>query len=293
MKYFFKIILFLTAFLFLDCIALTERTGRFLDGTASAEKTLAIYRTSDENFIELLIVENKDAEKSILITLKNYPMIKFRGTFPNEEGIIFLTSLEYLAGNTHGWNEFTLQMLGIGKLHIDNNAILENIEDIECVEISKGRIHRYDTRITGDEALTALRNRRERITSLCEWMNEQAASRAANRAAPSLAAKAPTPDQIIEEFSKYWKPILFPETVSRKKRPAEWQSYGIDTQRSEDINWNTGYTENVFPQELWQIRNSGTLLRDWEEALYWIYYEYEWKNIINMFSNQINFEKIK
>jgi hypothetical protein len=31
----------------------------------------------------------------------------------------------------------------------------------------------------------------------------------------------------------------------------------------------------LFPEELREVRNSATMLRDWEEALDWIYNEYE------------------
>ena len=95
-------------------------------------------------------------------------MIKFRGTYPGEDGLFFINSIEYLAGNTFGWNEFTLDTIGTGNFSLNDGILI--IEDIEFVQISKGRIHRYDTRIIGDEALSALRNRYERIYALTDWM---------------------------------------------------------------------------------------------------------------------------
>jgi len=91
--------------------------------------------------------------------------------------------------------------------------------------------------------------------------------------------KAAPKDMDIEKFEKYWKPVLFPELVSRKYRPAGWQQENDQWNRAESINWNKTYTERLFPEELWEIRNSGTMLRDWEEALDWIYNEYEWDRI--------------
>jgi len=159
----------------------------------------------------------------------------------------------------------------------DTYATLSVQNEIDPVQISAARIHRYDTRITRDEALTSLRNRRERIISLCEWMNAQY-----------------VPIEINESnFESYWKPILFPEIVSKKKRPDNWLLEGDKRVRAEDIRWNTGYTERVFPEELWNVRNSGTLLRDWEEALSWIYLEYKWDNIKEILSREITLKKIK
>jgi hypothetical protein len=75
--------------------------------------------------------------------------------------------------------------------------------------------------------------------------------------------------------------------VSKRKRPSGWKQEGDKLVMTDDIKWNTDYTQRLFPEELWPVRNSGTMLRDWEEALAWIYLEYEWKNIKDMLSNQI------
>jgi hypothetical protein len=152
-----------------------------------------------------------------------------------------------------------------------------SINEIETIQITHGRIHRYDTRIIGNDALTSLRNRHERLSALVEWM---------------LTLNGPE-NQDIKNFEKHWGPILFPERVTRRNRPAGWQQDGDKYQRAEDIRWNTGYTERLLPEELWPVRNTGTLLRDWEETLFWIYLKYEWGNIKEMLSQNINLQKIK
>ena len=285
--------------LFSGCLSVIEKTGQFIDGSMFAEKRVALYRTfkNDVNQaeMEISVVEKKggaakadtdiengaSSAQSIIITISKFPMIKFRGSYPDETGSFYLTSLEYLAGSTHGWNEFTLDLLGTGSLFLEKSAYYTSTfqitEEIEPVQITAGRIQRYDTRLTGAEALAGLRNRRERVAALVEWMN---------------ALDAPK-GQSIDDFEDHWKPILFPEMVSKKKRPADWQREGDIFIRAEDIRWNTSYTERVFSEVLWPVRNSGTLLRDWEEALSWIYLEYEWENITELLSRQTVFKKIK
>ena len=140
------------------------------------------------------------------------------------------------------------------------------------MQISSGRIRRFNTFITSGDALSALRNRNERILSIVEWMN--------------TIKDAPN-GQTIKDFKKYWKLLLFPEIVCNKQRTVDWFQENDRFALVEDIYWNTGYTERVFPEELIPIRNSGMLLRDWEEALSWIYMEYELENIIEILSNQI------
>jgi len=271
MKYIKIFILVLSTLLIFNC-ALMEKAGRGLDGSAKRFKTISVYKNTDKNDsqkeINLSVVENKNKEKLLIITIEDFP-IKIFGTFPDENGSFTLTSLEYLAGSTFGWNEYTLELIGIGNLKIEDKAAFK-IEEIETVQITNGRIHRYDTRLTGKEALSALRNRYERILALTEWMK-------------SLnMVKGQTED----EFEKYWEPILFPERVSKKKRPNDWLQDGDKFKTAESIRWNTGYTERKFPEELWPIRNSATLLRDWEEAFYWIYLEYEWENIVELLSKE-------
>jgi len=278
------------------CLSVMEKTGQFLDGSLLAEKQTALYRAAGKDGavadMEIAVVEKKgtvpvtetdegkssSSAQSVIITINKYPMIKFRGSFPDEENGFFLTTLDYLAGSTHGWNEYSLDLLGSGSLVLGDTAVFQITEEIEPIQISTGRIHRYDTRITGIEALTGLRNRRERVIALVEWMRS--------------LDDAPK-GQSISNFEVYWKPILFPEMVKKKKRPADWQQEGDVFIRAEDIRWNTGYTQRVFSEELFPVRNSGTLLRDWEEALSWIYYEYEWENITELLSQQIILQKIK
>ncbi|MCL2244133.1 MAG: hypothetical protein FWC03_06655 [Treponema sp.] len=268
--------------LFTGCVSLMEMTGRALDRSAFEEKKISHYQIEKKagEWInaEVTITENKAGDRSTVITLNDYPMMILRGTIPDEKGGFSLTSLEYLAGNVHGWNEFTLDLAGEGKLLIENvpligeTALLILSRKIETVQISAGRIHQYDTRIVGNQALSALRNRYERIVSTVEWMADF------NDAPNGMT---------IKQFEEYWKPRLFPELVSKKKRPSGWQKEGDETVKGEDINWNISYTQRILPEELWPIRNSGTLLRDWEEALAWIYLEYEWENIKEMLSRQI------
>ena len=281
MKFIKVFILVVLTFLISGCISLMEKTGQALDGSASKFKTISVYSTSGKNQkqkpgINISVVENKNNEKSILITIEEFPMMKIRGSVPDENGSFFLTELEFLAGSTFGWNEYTLELIGIGKLKLEDTAILR-IEEIESVQIIKGRIQRYDTRLTGNEALSALRNRRERVLALTSWM----------------ASLNLVKGQTVEQFEEYWQPILLPETVSKKKRPNDWKQNDDKFKTAESIRWNTGYTERKFPEELRPIRNSGTLLRDWEESLYWIYMEYEWENIVELLSKEYILTKIK
>jgi hypothetical protein len=264
------------------CISLSlmEKTGRFLDGSAFAEKTVAVYRTEKEAAgMEIRELRNRAGEHSVGIILNQFPVLMIRGSSPGAGGEFSLLSAEYLGGSVAGWNEYSLDLSGSGTLVLgETRAEMRIANAPQPAEISRGRIHRYDTRITGDEALANLRNRRERIAALAEWMNTR------EDAPTGLGRK---------DFEKYWKPILLPEMTGGKKRPPDWLRETDRWARAEDIRWNTGYTERVFPEELWTVRNSGTLLRDWEEAGGWIYLEYEWERIGELLSRENTLQRIK
>jgi hypothetical protein len=267
-----------------SCVSLVEKTGRFLDGSSRAEKKTAVYRTvrKDGNGMGVMELRDKAGTYSFVITLEQFPSIQIRGSAPDEQGAFYLTSLDYLGGSPHGWNEYRLDLAAVGRLVLGEiTATLSIPDEIISVEISAGRIRRFDTRITGTEAITSLGNRRERILALNEWMK---ASYREDAAPPNLNRK---------DFEKYWKPVLFPELVSKKKRPAGWRQEDDNWARAEDIRWNTGYTERVFSEELWNIRNSGTMLRDWEEAFEWIYVEYSWNHITELLSRETILTKTK
>jgi hypothetical protein len=278
-----------------------EKTGKALDGSAFAEKKIAVYRTTG---MELWEVQNKAGQRSVCIALQKFPTMLIRGSVPNEEGEFYLTSMDYLGGNTHGWNEYRLDLSGYGKLLLnEKTATLSLSDEIESVQISAGRIRRYDTRIVGNEALTYLRNRRERILSLTEWMNAPSLEVApseegelSEEGGPSeeTARTEPVKSVSRNDFEKHWKPLLFPELVSKKKRPRDWQQEGDQWVKAEDIRWNASYTARTFPEELRAIRDSGTMLRDWEEALEWIYVEYEWNRITTeLISNETVLHRAK
>jgi hypothetical protein len=260
-----------------------EKTGQALDGTAFAEKTAARYQARIKNGaaaeMEVREVVNKAGERSLVISLEDFPAIRFRGSAPRGDGGFYLTSLHYLGGNYSGWNEFTLDLSGAGSfVTSEDAAVLKFPAPPEPVQISSGKIRRSDTRLTGDEALSLLRNRYERILALTGWMRNRERAPAYN--GPAF-------------FDKYWRPILLPETVSKKKRPPEWNKENAQWVRAEDVNWNSTYTESLLPEDLRILRNSGALLRDWEEAFEWISFEYAWERIGRYLSGEITMKRIK
>ncbi|MDR2394027.1 MAG: hypothetical protein LBD93_07725 [Treponema sp.] len=266
-----------------SCATLVEKAGQVLEGSLFVEKTLGVYRGAEGMEIRYVQVKTRDPLikkiEKMVVSLKAYPGAQLWTSPPDEAGRVFLQELRFLGGSYTGWNEFTLDLTGEALLILQrNSALWRGQEPIERVQISRGKIRREQKRLVGEEALTALRNRYARIAALTEWMHAQ-------EDLPDFAGQ--------KDFGAYWKPLLMPELVGPKKRPAGWTAEAASWVRGEAVLWNQDYTEKVFPESLWGLRNSGALLRDWEEALSWIYLDYQWDKLIRGISQEYILTKIK
>jgi hypothetical protein len=256
-------------------MTLVEKGGQALDGTAFREKTLNTYLVLmvGEKYQRITVKQvraKKDGQESLIITLKDFPVLQLRCSAPAADGSFWLQGFYFLGGSPSGWNEFTLDMSGTGVFTVyENMSILEIKTPLEPIQISSGKILHNGSRFTGEQALTMLRNRYERLLALTQWMHTQ-------EGVPDFDTQ--------EAFEAYWKPLLLPELVSEKKRPAAFKQEPAEWVRAEDISWNTSYTEALLPEELRVLRNSGALIRDWEEAGAWIYIQYQWDYLMEQLS---------
>jgi len=285
-----KCFFFSSFFLLAGCTSLIQKGGDVLEGSAFAEKTTALYSSDgkdNEAEIELKEMQGKDGEGFIEITSSQWPGLALLGSVPGIDGSFHLTEARILSTHVSGWNEINYELLGSGNFSGGREAggILYIEEVPERIQISSGKIRLKSSRLTGDAALVPLRNRRERILSLTGWMLEWQES-----------TGVLTNFDNQEKFEEYWKSLLFPELVSAKKRPEGYSSIKNDGNaewnKANGVKWNLAYTRSIFPETLWEFRNSGALLRDWEEALPWIFIEYSWDTIIGSFNNT-TLQKIK
>jgi hypothetical protein len=278
-KQFLLFSLFVFPAVFLStCVGAAEKAGQITDGSFFREKTLRRWEGSfraealEGASAKIEVLEKQDREGTVFFILKleDVPWMEIRCGVPLEDGSFYPVRLHYLGGSHSGWNEYELELSGAARFTLSPPS-LRFLSPPEAVQISGGAIRLKDSAFTGTEALTRLRNRRERIIALAEWMRGYSRDRMF---------------RTEQYFSLYWQPILLPETVPKKKRPAEWKAEGAEWIRAEGIKWNKTYTASLFPgaenlrnSELEALRNSGAMLRDWEEAVQWIYTEYAWEKI--------------
>jgi hypothetical protein len=230
-----------------SCASLVDKAGAALDGSAF-----------------------KKTPEGVIVIKSGFPNLTFYGISAGAQGgRVQLTHYTFFCSSVWGWNEFTMDVLGAATVA---GGRVTFSAPIEAAGISSGKIRRGETRLTGGEALTALTNRRERLAALAGWMRAQ-------NPAPVFASQ--------KAFEAYWKPILLPELSAKRLRVTEynapgspaWQKGTAEWSFAEDVRWNKTYTALVFPEHLRAFRDSGALLRDWEESAAWLYLEYSWDEI--------------
>jgi hypothetical protein len=284
---------FLVMFL-AGCTILAEKSGQLLEGSLFAAKTLERYRTADASML-LRKLRYRDGTEGWALTLESWPTLQFsfiteKNPPPENTQTLYPVFCSFLCSTYSGWNEFTMELTGTGTIRTGDtelsSSLVFKLNSIEAAGISEGRIRRGDIRLSGQEALTALRNRLERIEVLTAWMKDSGPP-VSNHGTPVSVPEFGSPD----DFETFWKPVLFPELVSLKKRPALYSAVNVQWERGEDIRWNTNYSAAVFPESLRPLRDSGTMLRDWEETMLWIYLVYTWDDIVQLLLTERNFVK--
>jgi len=259
------------------CASLLNVTGRTIEGKTIGVKVLERWRGEGEAApLTLKRVREKGRGESLIITHKDFPGLEICATAhtavhaeadaasTDGGGGFEYFSLNFLSTSLNGWNEFSLELLGSGTLTIEGKeALLTSPEPPELGSLSSGLIRLKSTRLSGGEALSRLKNRRERLLALIDWMKEQSP--------PPLASR--------DAFAAYWKPILLPELSPLDTHPVTYGWLNADWVEEDGVYWDRRYTGFIFPEELRPLRDTGALLRDWEEALPWLYLEYQWDSL--------------
>ncbi|MDR0785653.1 MAG: hypothetical protein LBE74_07215 [Treponema sp.] len=244
----------------------TERVGQLIGG-ALPQKATAVYAGRD---VSLSMGEiNKDGDRSGTVQLTEFPFLQMQAELRVDESFLW-TELRFLGASPSGWNEFTQELTGGGNVRFTESFAFLNVPRTERGQIASANTLYKDGKLQEGQALSNMRGRAERIDALTQWMRAQFED-----------APVHFPNERV--FEDYWRPILLPETVSAKKRPSTWTDAGAWV-IAEEVKWNTSYTTRVLPEHLRAARDSGALLRDWEEALAWLYMDYEWDYVQSLFS---------
>lgn len=173
----------------------------------------------------------------------------------------FVSSLYFLTNWSNGWTEAEVEAFGQLSFKKDssNSYRCSSLEGIELGEIKKGSIKFFDNYYFEDRARRSIKNKLDRINSMNNFVRDKI-----------KIDYFVTLNKIgTDSYKKATYELFFPEFTlnSPYNNPAyKVKSLKDETELSETILWNKNYTREVFPENLQTVRDSGSLLRDYEES---------------------------
>lgn len=181
-----------------------------------------------------------------------------------EEGLIFyVTGVRFFANWPNGWTEGIYEASGSYLVTFENGgARLQLRDEVTLWDIAAGEIRYFDTYYRGENGFTKVKNRIDRMTEISRFLKTE-------RDFPPFYRDYKNGTGKIAAF-------LFPEL---KGSPAE----GEDSVLGAGIRWDSGYTDEILPEQYGELRNSGTLWRDYEEAAGLFYTIYNFDYVLNEF----------
>ncbi len=193
------------------------------------------------------------------------------------DDIIFnINSIKYLSNWPNGWTQGESEASGIIVLNKDENGWKVNIkENFEIWEVIKGEIRYNDNYYRRESGLKKVKNRMKRINAAVEFLKNQDFVEY-----PEFFGHVKFNTAYGKSVKKAIQPFLFPETIGFGKLKSKNQlpvNYQIPLKQKDDLAigagfiWRKSYTDAFFPDYLRELRNTGTLWRDFEEAMHLFY----------------------
>lgn len=170
---------------------------------------------------------------------------------------ISLISLHWFNNWHNGWTEATFVVDGRFDLERRGAAyriLVESAPEIDGP--SAATIRYFDQYLGGKAALEQFTDRWDRIEAYANFLRSR------------YGDAWPRSERSLER-------LLFPEIYGYRTPPAARHA----SVEGDGVRWNSDYTRAVFPKELQPIRDSGTMLRDWEESPGLFQLAFRWKSL--------------
>ena len=186
----------------------------------------------------------------------------------------YINSLKFFTNWHNGWNSGTQMATGTLIFQVQNDKYLcEVVDEIRLWEVIKGESRYFDDIYKGDDGISNIKNKIDRIVETTNFLHDKYPNQ--------YFTNFKEFDKTNPSFKSVVRKKLFPEifdlvNLYSKDQSPDYQikDYENDLSLKFTIIWNKKYTREVFPKHLWEIRDSGTLYKDFEEVspLFFSYY---------------------
>ncbi len=188
------------------------------------------------------------------------------------ETVILVEDLAWFDNWHDGWTEAVIPCEGriVAKKEGAGWSVRVT-EPVLLARASKATIRYRDALLRGNDARDLLDRRVLRIRSACDFLRTRLEGR------EFALYDTEERDHRHASFRHAAGMVLFPEVYGYAEgaKPADGETEGGSRYRKgEGLRWDTLYSERELPAELREVRDSGTLWRDWEETGRMFYYIY-------------------
>ncbi len=233
--------------------------------------------------IKLTIIKDSSGTlKGELTGTLIYPAF-FSGTLNMDASgdmVLSIDNFEYFFNWNGGWTHGKHESGGQVSFKIDQSGNIANPKlnnEVFIGDVISGQSRYSDTIYEGTRGQELLKNRVDRINAVNQFLH---GLNLPDFYLYDLFDK----DQNIS-FYNATKHILFPELYSYLNK-----DYIVDLnttfQIADSIGWNTNYTDALFPDHLKGVRNSGSIFKDYEEALKLFQILYNMETFLNSIEEQ-------
>lgn len=193
----------------------------------------------------------------------------------NEDGswTVEAEELQWFSNWHEGWSEAVIMVSGtLSVSETEEGWQVRTVQPVRADYAASGAIRYRDTRLTGDDGTDAVSRRINRISAAVAFLSESLE----NEQFPRFTVQK----KKVRAYSFEYRAgqLLFPERYGYPAGTAETGDRRTYL-RGEGIRWDTGYSDNHIPENLREVRNTGTLYRDWEETGELFYYIYVLENL--------------
>lgn len=241
-------------------------TAALLASCASAPKG----KPEPGDYSPLLVRPGSNSPGEALLYPLKGKKIALEGSL-DTEGLFIIEGVSWFTNWQDGWTEArliasgSLKVIGEGK-----KLCLEPQEPMVILSADSARIRYRDSVLSHDDAKAALDRRLIRAETAAMALREAFE----DRNFPVFSGKNKKTRR--ESFEQCAGSYLFPEIYGYPEGSAPSPKTAENRVRGEDLLWDRRYTEGLDPR-LTEVRNSGTLWRDWEECpeLFYLMYQME------------------
>jgi len=216
----------------------------------------------------------------------------------NENLTFEINEIRLFGSWPNGWTEAVYEANGkIIFTKKENSYISKVVDDLEIFEIKYGGIRYIDNFYINNDGANKVKDRIERSKQLVNFLKERKFDKfygsPSRQTKYGKSFKNATQIYLFPEskgFNGLEKKNLLPEiyyknSVSLQDATGDKTVKKSKYQFAQGYLWNKDYTARVFPANLHELRNTGSLWRDYEEAIQIIFtlynLDYYYKELLN------------